>query len=132
MPPFLLVISYLWNRGPDDLMQTLVSSFFSCINTHFPLLNGTIFKRQAFEEKLHLRDSSFAATLLAVCALGSRHCGDPRNLYDGSQSKRSVGWKYFQQIRLARAKLIHPASLYEIQLYVVSLSVLVIYPRPTV
>ncbi|KAE9395425.1 hypothetical protein BT96DRAFT_885639 [Gymnopus androsaceus JB14] len=101
----------------DDLMQQLVSLFFSNINMFFPLLNGPIFKQQVFEEKLHRSNPMFAATLLAVCSLGSRHCKDSRTLYDGSQSERSAGWKYFQQIRLARAKLIQPASLFEIQLY---------------
>ncbi|KAE9392649.1 hypothetical protein BT96DRAFT_265962 [Gymnopus androsaceus JB14] len=104
----------------DDLMQQLVSLFFSNINIFFPLLNGPIFKQQVFEEKLHRSNPMFAATLLAVCSLGSRHCRDPRTLYDGSQSERSAGWKYFQQIHLARAKLIQPASLFEIQLYVLS------------
>ncbi|KAE9395424.1 hypothetical protein BT96DRAFT_826284 [Gymnopus androsaceus JB14] len=112
----------------DDLMQQLISTYFACVNPYFPLLNGPIFKQQVFEEKLHLRDPTFAATLLAVCSLGSRHCRDPRNLYEGSQSERSAGWKYFQQIRLARAKLIQPASLFEIQLYV--LSTLFLQPTP--
>lgn len=101
-------------------MQKLVSLFFSNINSYFPLLNSLIFEKQVFEEKLHLSNQAFAATLLAVCALGSRHCNDPRTLYDGNPSEeRSAGWKYFQQIPLTRAKLIQPASLFEIQLYVV-------------
>ncbi|KAE9392647.1 hypothetical protein BT96DRAFT_1000194 [Gymnopus androsaceus JB14] len=112
----------------DDLMQQLVSLFFSNINIFFPILNGPIFKQQVFEEKLHRSNPMFAATLLAVCSLGSRYCKDPRTLYDGSQSERSAGWKYFQQIRLARAKLIQPVCLFEIQLY--ALSSLFLQPTP--
>ncbi|KAE9392644.1 hypothetical protein BT96DRAFT_944517 [Gymnopus androsaceus JB14] len=117
---------YVFPEG--DLMQQLVSLFFSNINILFPLLNGPIFKQQVFEEKLHRSNPMFAATLLAVCSLGSQHCRDPRTLHDGSQSERSAGWKYFQQIRLVRNKLIQPVSLFEIQLYV--LSSLFLKPTP--
>ncbi|KIK55563.1 hypothetical protein GYMLUDRAFT_230895 [Collybiopsis luxurians FD-317 M1] len=112
----------------DDLLGQLVSIFFSRIHTHFPLLHGPTFRKQVFQDKLHLKDPQFGATVLAVCSLASRHCSDPRVLVDGIQSRRSAGWKYFQQIRLGRSSYVHPASLFEVQLC--ALASLFLQPTP--
>lgn len=99
-------------------MRNLVSLYFSNVHYLFPLLHQPTFENHVFVEKLHLSDSCFAATLLAVCSIGSRHSNDPRVLTDVSQL-RSAGWKYFKQIRLSRASFIQPVSLFEVQLYAV-------------
>ncbi|KAE9395410.1 hypothetical protein BT96DRAFT_793838, partial [Gymnopus androsaceus JB14] len=86
----------------DDLLRDLVSLYFSRIHYLYPLFHQPTFERQVFQEKLHLRDRMFGATLLVVCSNASRHSNDPRNLYDNSQSEHSVGWKYFRQVRFLR------------------------------
>ncbi|KAJ3931720.1 MAG: fungal-specific transcription factor domain-containing protein [Lentinula lateritia] len=110
-----------------DLMRQLVSLYFSNVHYLFPLLHQPTFENHVFVEKLHLSDSCFAATLLAVCSIGSRHSNDPRVLSDVSQL-RSAGWKYFKQIRLSRASFIQPVSLFEVQLY--ALSTIFMQPSP--
>ncbi|KAJ4490361.1 fungal-specific transcription factor domain-containing protein [Lentinula aciculospora] len=111
----------------DALIRQLVSLYFSNVHYLFPLLHRPTFENHVFKEKLHLTDSCFAATLLAVCSIGSRHCNDPRVLTDENHL-RSAGWKYFKQIRLSRASFVQPVSLFEIQLY--ALCTIFMQPSP--
>ncbi|KAJ3783074.1 fungal-specific transcription factor domain-containing protein [Lentinula aff. detonsa] len=111
----------------DDLLRQLVALYFSNVHYLFPLLHQPTFENHLFKEKLHLTDTCFSATLLAVCAIGSRHSNDPRVLTDESQL-RSAGWKYFKQIRLSRASFVEPVSLFEVQLY--ALCTIFMQPSP--
>lgn len=82
-----------------------------------------LFHRPSFEtsvaEGLHLQDPSFGATLLLVCAIGSRYSDDPRVLYDGTTSTHSAGWKWFEQVSVIRRSFIPPPSLRELQNFAV-------------
>ena len=72
-------------------------------------------------EGLHFSDSMFGATLLLVCAHGSRYSEDPRVLAEGSDSPRSAGWKWFEQVNVFRRTLYQRTTLYELQMHAVGL-----------
>ncbi|KAJ3746401.1 hypothetical protein DFH05DRAFT_1485078 [Lentinula detonsa] len=110
----------------DDLLRDLVSLYFSRLHYLYPLFHQPTFETHVFQEKLHLRNRMFGATLLAVCANASRHSDDPRNLYGNTQSEHSLGWKYFKQIQFIRLTYLQPMTLFEIQLY--ALSILFMFP----
>lgn len=103
---------------PSDLMTSLVSHYFSQINPFLPLLHRPTFEK-GINDGLHLADPYFGATVLLVCALGSRYSEDPRVFAEGSNSKRSAGWKWFEQVRVLRASFFKRASLHELQAYAV-------------
>ncbi|KAF9268427.1 hypothetical protein L218DRAFT_893492 [Marasmius fiardii PR-910] len=110
----------------DDLLFDLVNIYFTNVNPVFPLLHRPTFGR-SIADGLHLRDRSFGATVLAVCAIGARQSNDPRNLSEGTTSEHSLGWKWFSQIPLVRDSFTDPPSLYDLQL----LSLSVIYLQMT-
>ncbi|KAJ3927792.1 MAG: hypothetical protein NXY57DRAFT_1024018 [Lentinula lateritia] len=105
----------------EDLLRDLVSLYFSRLHYLYPLFHQPTFEIHVFQEKLHLRNRMFGATLLAVCANASRHSNDPRNLFENTQSEHSLGWKYFKQIQFLRLTYLQPMTLFEIQLYALSL-----------
>ncbi|KAK1222318.1 Gypsy retrotransposon integrase-like protein 1 [Marasmius sp. AFHP31] len=108
VPPFIF--------PEDDLFRDLINLYFTRHNPFFPLLHQPTFERLV-AEGLHLRDRSFGATVLAVCAIASRQSNDPRAFCEGTTSEHSLGWKYFQQIPLIRDSFTEPPTLYDIQLY---------------
>ncbi|KAJ3853544.1 hypothetical protein EV368DRAFT_64029 [Lentinula lateritia] len=128
-PPLFALASVQPSLHPA--FESLEQILFRCFDvlllhgtTSAPHLPGAqikipTFENHVFVETLHLSDSCFAATLLAVCSIGSRHSNNPRVLTNVSQL-RSAGWKYFKQIRLSRASFIQPVSLFEVQLYALS------------
>ncbi|KAF5386389.1 hypothetical protein D9757_006690 [Collybiopsis confluens] len=68
---------------PDaDLIDSLVSLYFSNVNVYFPILHKPTFSRSV-SENLHLNDRHLGALLLAVCALGARFSDDDRVYEDG-------------------------------------------------
>ncbi|KAK7020194.1 Gypsy retrotransposon integrase-like protein 1 [Paramarasmius palmivorus] len=100
---------------PDpDLLQDLIRIYFSTINCILPLLHRPTFERSV-AAGLHFHDRPFAFTVLAVCAIASRQSDDPRNLYDGTDSCHSLGWKWFQQIPLVQLKFTDQPTLYDVQ-----------------
>ncbi|KAK1227496.1 Gypsy retrotransposon integrase-like protein 1 [Marasmius sp. AFHP31] len=103
----------------DDLLHDLVDLYFTRHNPTFPLLHRLTFERLV-QEGLHLRDRSFGATVLAVCALASRQSSDPRTLCEGQTSEYILGWKYFRQIPLLCNVFTEPTTLYDIQLCALS------------
>ncbi|KAJ3837230.1 hypothetical protein EV361DRAFT_963242 [Lentinula raphanica] len=105
----------------DDLLRDLVSIYFSRLHYIYPLFHQPTFEAHVFQDKLHLRNRMFGATLLAVCANAARHSNDPRNLYGSTRSEHSLGWKYFRQIQFIRLTYLQPMTLFEIQLYALSL-----------
>ncbi|KAJ7849906.1 fungal-specific transcription factor domain-containing protein, partial [Mycena leptocephala] len=58
-------------------------------NIYLPLLHRPTFER-GLAEGLHLRDDGFAATVLVVCAIGSRWSMDPRATAAGL----TCGWEF--------------------------------------
>ncbi|KAF8149480.1 fungal-specific transcription factor domain-containing protein [Crassisporium funariophilum] len=102
---------------PDmDLMPALIDAYFDQVNHFLPLLHRPTFERSV-AEGLHLSDPTFGATLLLVCAHGSRYSEDTRVLADGSNLSRSAGWKWFEQVNVLRKSLFEKTSLYELQMH---------------
>lgn len=100
----------------DDLMLTLIDIYFIQSNSFFPLLHRPTFEK-SITNGLHRRDHMFGATVLTVCALGSRYSDDPRVFLEGTDSLHSRGWKWFGQVQLIRRSFLERPSLYELQLY---------------
>ena len=107
---------------PSDLLYALIDLYFRQVNDYTPLLHEFIFKK-AVNSGLHLRDGEFGATVLLVCANGARFSSDTRVLLEG-QDYHSAGWKWFMQVEEARRSLFSPAKLYDLQVYVVRLTIL--------
>ncbi|KAJ3561273.1 hypothetical protein NP233_g10294 [Leucocoprinus birnbaumii] len=82
---------------PLDLIGSLVEHYFTQINPFLPLLHRPTFQ-QGIDESLHYSDQYFGAVVLLVCALGSRYSEDPRIFVEGSNTARSAGWKWFEQL----------------------------------
>lgn len=105
---------------PDDLMPSLIESYFRVDNAYLNILHLPTFKK-SLADGLHLRDELFATIVLLVCALGSRSSNDPRVLLDGFDDPYSAGWKWFRQAQLAYQVIgFEPTSLYDLQIICVS------------
>ncbi|KXN90781.1 hypothetical protein AN958_03435 [Leucoagaricus sp. SymC.cos] len=102
---------------PLDLIGSLVDHYFTQINPFLPLLHRPLFQK-GIDEGLHHKDQYFGATVLLVCALGSRYSEDPRVFVEGSSSTRSAGWKWFEQVQALRASFFKRTSLHELQAHV--------------
>ncbi|KII84896.1 hypothetical protein PLICRDRAFT_95023 [Plicaturopsis crispa FD-325 SS-3] len=102
-----------------DLFAALVDIYFTRCNIYFPLLHRPTFER-GVADGLHLIDDGFGATVLLVCALGSRHSSDPRVfLVHNETDLNSAGWKWFNQVQ-HRSSLYAPFRAYELQLICLS------------
>lgn len=106
---------------PPDLMTSLVSHYFTQIHPLLPLLHRPTFQK-GIDEGLHLTDSHFGATVLLVCALGSRYSEDSRVFVEGSDATQSAGWKWIEQVKLLRTSFFKRTCLHELQAYAVSFS----------
>lgn len=101
--------------------MALVDLYFVHLNPLAPLLHRPTFEKQVIQG-LHLRDPSFGAVYLLVCAAASRYSDDPRVFLDtveGRASEHSAGWKYFQQVQMVRRTLLGPPCLEDLQTYCV-------------
>ncbi|KAF7378272.1 Zn(2)-C6 fungal-type domain-containing protein [Mycena sanguinolenta] len=98
----------------DTLMTELFELYFTRQNILLPLLHRPTFERSV-AEKLHLRDDSFAGTVLLVCAIGSRWSVNP-NMADAGLD---CGREWFDQVELAgnSSCLLGHATLYDVQRY---------------
>lgn len=105
------------------LMDDLIELYFERVNLYLPLLHRPTFKKLV-EDCLHHENDGFACVLLLVCAVGSRASDDPRVLLDDSESHHSAGWKWFDQVQMMRRSLLSPPTLYDLQFYCVSLSII--------
>ncbi|KAF8205851.1 fungal-specific transcription factor domain-containing protein [Mycena galopus ATCC 62051] len=113
-----------WTRGPsarsaqrlefpaEPLISELIALYFTRQNIYTPLLHRPTFER-GLTERLHLRDNGFAATVLLVCAIGSRWSRDPSI----AVSDVGCGREWFDQVPLTEDRLIGPATLYDLQYY---------------
>ncbi|KAJ2915986.1 hypothetical protein MD484_g4433, partial [Candolleomyces efflorescens] len=97
-----------------DLLKSLINLYFDCVNVFIPVLHRPTFET-AVESGLHLTDPAFGATVLGVCALGSRYSNDDRNLLEGTSSLHSSGYRWFRQMTLFRESSIRAPSLCELQ-----------------
>ncbi|KAJ4501161.1 fungal-specific transcription factor domain-containing protein [Lentinula lateritia] len=111
-----------------DLLRKLLDLYFDKHHPIYPVLHRPSFERYVYIDNLHLTNRRFGAVVLVACALGSRLSDDPRTLYDGTQDIRSAGWKYYGQIRLISTSLSEPLTLYDVQLY--ALSLVFLFPTP--
>jgi hypothetical protein len=99
---------------PDnDLMVELFNIYFRYINIFMPLLHRPTFEK-AVANRFHLRNSSFGALVLMVCAVSSRFSNDPR-IFSPGDPELSAGWKWFAQIRMSERNMVATPSLYDIQ-----------------
>ena len=103
---------------PRDLAEVLVDLYFRHTNCHYPLLHEPSFKN-AVKAGQHLRNGDFGATVLLVCAIGSRFTRDPRVLLQDCDHPHSAGWMWFRQVEGARRSSLAPAKLHDLQVYAV-------------
>ena len=52
---------------PEDLLLSLVDTYFEYYNDYVPLLHKPTFQR-GIKDNLHIRDQAFGAVVLLVCA----------------------------------------------------------------
>ncbi|KAF9073615.1 putative fungal-specific transcription factor [Rhodocollybia butyracea] len=111
----------------DDLMTSLIDLYFENVNLLLPLLHRPTFMN-AIAEDLHLSNTFFGASVLLVCALGSRHSDDPRAFSEGPSVPSSAGWQWYVQVPMIRTHLqLSKPTLHEIQCYALS----VVYIKAT-
>ncbi|KIM69740.1 hypothetical protein SCLCIDRAFT_19528 [Scleroderma citrinum Foug A] len=114
---------------PPDLADELIILFFDHVNLQFPLFHRPTFDRQ-WKGGLQIKDPSFGCLCLALFAVASRWCDDPRvldeNQHDVPEEERRdderkwqrAGWKYFNVALDAHREsrsLFHPPGLFEVQ-----------------
>ncbi|KAJ7631674.1 hypothetical protein DFH06DRAFT_1140470 [Mycena polygramma] len=109
--------------------SNLIDIYFRHINPMFFLLHSPTF-RAAVAEGKHLRDRTFGAVVLVVCALASRRSDDPEVLITPDAPVHSAGWKWFQQARPLQIAISSEISLYKLQLICVSVMFLGGTARP--
>lgn len=103
----------------QDLLASLIDLYFKHSNLYIPLLHRPTFEKSV-AQGLHLQNDTFGATVLLVCAVGSRYSDDPRILLDGVDSFHSCGWKWFDQVQMVKKSLLTAPTLYDLQYYCVS------------
>ncbi|KIK69820.1 hypothetical protein GYMLUDRAFT_34227 [Collybiopsis luxurians FD-317 M1] len=121
----------IWQLRPDpppvytfpelDLLWQLIHVYFAQIAPYVPLLHRPTFERAVMSGS-HLFDDSFGAVVLLVCALAARFSEDPRTLLQ--DTRLTMGYRWFRQVRLVRSNFVEPASVHELQLYCLAYSYL--------
>ncbi|KAF8915577.1 fungal-specific transcription factor domain-containing protein [Mucidula mucida] len=107
----------VYDFPPCDLMESLIDLYFTHINLFLPLLHRPTFVK-SLAEGLHHVNKAFGATVLLVCAVGSRFSDDPRvSLTDTDEVEThySSGWKWFVQVRRLEVSLLGQPSVYDLQ-----------------
>ncbi|KAJ7741173.1 fungal-specific transcription factor domain-containing protein [Mycena maculata] len=97
-----------------DLLETLVSLFFTKVNIVLCLLHRPTFE-QSLASGRHLTNHQFGFSVLALCAVAAKYSDDPRVVLEGTNSQLSSGWKYFRQLLPLQKPLMRPCTLYEAQ-----------------
>ncbi|RPD58799.1 hypothetical protein L226DRAFT_471250 [Lentinus tigrinus ALCF2SS1-7] len=132
----IVLISSQWLRSesmpvfdefpPEDMLNSLVDLYFRHINDMLPLLHEPTFK-SGIINGLHLRDGGFGAVVLLVCACASRFTDDPRVLLEGTEDRKSAGWKWFQAVEDWRkiTGSLAPAQLHDLQICVLMANYLI-------
>ncbi|TFY65355.1 hypothetical protein EVJ58_g2030 [Rhodofomes roseus] len=124
-PPFIIS-----NFPPMDLAEHLIELYFARNNSLFPLLHRPTFQRQ-WDSGLYRRDVWYAGVCLAIFAVASRWCDDPRVLPDETAPAAPDGsdngaWalagRQFvdaaMDVHRRRRSLFLPPNLFEIQTFV--------------
>ncbi|KAK7017406.1 Zn(2)-C6 fungal-type domain-containing protein [Favolaschia claudopus] len=96
----------------EPLMSQFIDLYFIHQNIYLPVLHRPTFQR-GIADDLHLRDDGFAATVLLVCAIGSRWSTDASIAEKGL----ACGWEWFKQVAYANNPLFKQAGLYDLQYY---------------
>ncbi|KAJ6556980.1 fungal-specific transcription factor domain-containing protein [Mycena vulgaris] len=104
-----------------DVLSALVGLYFEHNNIYIPLLHRPTFER-AVAEKLHLRDDTFGANVLLVCAVASRFSTDPR-VFDAS-APLTCGWPYYSQVSTSLDHMFVSPTLYDLQRYCLAIQFL--------
>ena len=104
---------------PDEFISCLIDLYFEQMNLFFPLLHRPSIERSV-AEGLHHTDYWFGALVLLVCAIGSQYADDGRVLWEGDVDYCGGGWRWFQQVQLARQNIPGPPNIYNLQLHCVS------------
>ncbi|PIL25380.1 transcription factor [Ganoderma sinense ZZ0214-1] len=99
-----------------ELLDALIDLYFRHMNCHYPLLHEPTFKK-AVEAGQHFRNGGFGATVMLVCAIGSRFASDPRVLLRDYDHPHSAGWEWFHYVERARRWSFGPAKLHDLQVY---------------
>ncbi|KAK6971704.1 fungal-specific transcription factor domain-containing protein [Favolaschia claudopus] len=101
---------------PEPLLFNLIGLYFTQINIYIPLLHRPTFMTDV-RNNLHLRNTTFAATLLLVCAIASRYSDAPDIVAEGM----GCGWRWFNQtIEIPSSignHLFAQTTLYELQYF---------------
>ncbi len=107
---------------PEDLTPKLFDFFFRSVTPFLPVIHRPSFEAQ-FADGVHFRCPAFACVVLLVCAIGSKYSDDPRVSLEEA-GPASAGWKYFIQVKELKKALYAPATLADLQCFVVSLALL--------
>jgi hypothetical protein len=99
-------------------VRSLFDKYFEYTHPFYPLHHRPTLERH-YSEGLHHTDSAFAATLLLTCAVASRWSDDPRVLVD-EKTQHSAGWHFFEQAQALRRNALVPPTLFDVQVYAVS------------
>ncbi|KAJ7607254.1 fungal-specific transcription factor domain-containing protein, partial [Mycena polygramma] len=100
-------------RWPSQArMAELIDLYFTHQNMYLPLLHRPTFERN-IADGLHSVNGSFAATVLLVCAIGSRWAVDPNT----TGVDLTCGWEWFNQVGPVGHHFFGQASLYDLQYY---------------
>ena len=105
----------------------LVDLYFVHLNPVAPLLHRPSFERQ-ITQGVHIHKPSFGTVYLLVCAVASRYSDDPHVFVDDVESEmaeHSAGWKYYEQVQMARRTLFEPPCLEDLQTYYVGVFVII-------
>ncbi|KAJ7631670.1 fungal-specific transcription factor domain-containing protein [Mycena polygramma] len=103
-----------------QLMEALIDLYFSELNILIYIFHEITF-RAAVASGLHLRDQTFGAVVLVVCAIGAKYSDDPRVFLEGANSEHSAGWKWFRQVRPVPTSFFVSPSLHDLQLICLSI-----------
>ncbi|KAJ6587705.1 fungal-specific transcription factor domain-containing protein [Mycena sp. CBHHK59/15] len=109
--------THTYTFPPADLLPALVAAYFTHVNVYLPLLHRPTFE-VALARQQHLREDDFAATLLLVCAIGSRWADGAAQ--GDSEARLACGWEWYDQVPQGQSHLFGQASLYHLQYYSLS------------
>lgn len=118
---------------PEALAQTLIDAYFEKDNITMPLLNRKIFQ-QDYSAGRWKNDSLFAKVCLFLFAVAARHVDDPivywyadnpeasrAAMKDMEMYRHSAGWRWLDMAMKIGRSFLKPASLEDLQSFVVSL-----------
>ncbi|KAJ7840058.1 fungal-specific transcription factor domain-containing protein [Mycena olivaceomarginata] len=97
----------------DHLTVSLISLYFSNVNSFIPVLHRGLFE-DMFSQQLHKNDLGFGTILLLVCALGSLYLTDTTV---SNLDRSNLAWACYNQVELCGQALSRPPTLWDIQAY---------------